>query len=126
MFRINTASGKPIYEQIMEQVKESMLKGYLKAGDALPSVRKLAISLSVTPNTVAKAYQELERERIIVTIRGKGAFISDHIKYEMNQEKLQDIKEMIRGQLIELTYLGFDQEMTVELIRQLYKDLESE
>ena len=63
MFRINPASGKAIYEQIMEQVKEAAWKGYLKPGDALPSVRKLALSLSVTPNTVAKAYQVVgERE----------------------------------------------------------------
>ena len=62
MFRINPASGKAIYEQIMEQVKEAAWKGYLKPGDALPSVRKLALSLSVTPNTVAKAYQFGERE----------------------------------------------------------------
>ena len=55
MFRINPASGKAIYEQIMEQVKEAAWKGYLKPGDALPSVRKLALSLNVTPNTVAKA-----------------------------------------------------------------------
>ena len=74
MFRINPASGKAIYEQIMEQVKEAAWKGYLKPGDALPSVRKLALSLSVTPNTVAKAYQLLEKEKVIITIRGKGAF----------------------------------------------------
>ena len=54
MFRINPASGKAIYEQIMEQVKEAAWKGYLKPGDALPSVRKLALSLSVTPNTVGE------------------------------------------------------------------------
>ena len=71
MFRINPASGKAIYEQIMEQVKEAAWKGYLKPGDALPSVRKLALSLSVTPNTVAKAYQLLEKEKVIITIRGK-------------------------------------------------------
>ena len=65
MFRINPASGKAIYEQIMEQVKEAAWKGYLKPGDGLPSVRKLALQLSVTPNTVAKAYQLLEKEKVI-------------------------------------------------------------
>ena len=78
MFRINPASGKAIYEQIMEQVKEAAWKGYLKPGDALPSVRKLALSLSVTPNTVAKAYQLLEKEKVIITIRGKGAFLAEN------------------------------------------------
>ena len=78
MFRINPASGKAIYEQIMEQVKEAAWKGYLKPGDALPSVRKLALSLSVTPNTVAKAYQLLEKEKVIITIRGgRGAFCEE-------------------------------------------------
>lgn len=124
MFRINPTSGKPIYEQIMDQIKEAALKGYLKPGDALPSVRKLAMSLSVTPNTVSKAYQNLEREKIIVTIRGKGAFLSENIPYEMNQEKLLDVKEQMRGLLIELKYLGFDEDRAVEFIRQIYKDLE--
>ena len=55
MFRINPASGKAIYEQIMEQVKDAAWKGYLKPGAALPSVRKLALSLNVTHNTGAKA-----------------------------------------------------------------------
>ena len=76
MFRINPASGKAIYEQIMEQVKEAAWKGYLKPGDALPSVRKLALSLSVTPNTVAKAYQLLEKEKVIgisLTLTRKGS-----------------------------------------------------
>lgn len=124
MFQINPSSGKPIYEQIMVQVKEAILKGYLKQGDSLPSVRKLAMSLSVTPNTVAKAYQILEREKVIVTIRGKGAFVSENISYEMNQDKLEEIQEKARGILIELKYLGFDEEEVINLIKQIYKELE--
>lgn len=124
MFQINPSSGKPIYEQIMVQVKEAILKGYLKQGDSLPSVRKLAMSLSVTPNTVAKAYQILEREKVIVTIRGKGAFVSENISYEMNQDKLEEIQEKARGILIELKYLGFDEEEVIDLIKQIYKELE--
>ena len=69
MFRINPASGKAIYEQIMEQVKEAAWKGYLKPGDALPSVRKLALSLSVTPNTVAKAYQSVSYTHLTLPTR---------------------------------------------------------
>lgn len=124
MFQINPSSGKPIYEQIMVQVKEAILKGYLKQGDSLPSVRKLAMSLSVTPNTVAKAYQILEREKVIVTIRGKGAFVSENISYEINQDKLEEIQEKARGILIELKYLGFDEEEVIDLIKQIYKELE--
>lgn len=126
MFHINGASGKAIYEQIMEQVKEAVFKEYLKPGDSLPSVRKLALTLSVTPNTVAKAYQLLEKEKIIVTIRGKGAFIAKNISYEMDLEKLNRIKEDIRGSLVEMKYLGFDETETIKLIQDIYVDLEGE
>ena len=101
MFRINPASGKAIYEQIMEQVKEAAWKGYLKPGDALPSVRKLALSLSVTPNTVAKAYQLLEKEKVIITIRGKGAFLAENASKEVDKGKMQEIKTSLKEILSE-------------------------
>ena len=94
MFRINPASGKAIYEQIMEQVKEAAWKGYLKLGDGLPSVRKLALQLSVTPNTVAKAYQLLEKEKVIVTIRGKGAFLAEMLHKRWIKERCRKLKQV--------------------------------
>lgn len=72
MFIIDGRSAKPIYEQIVDQVKEQLLKGILKSGDQLPSVRQLAGMLTINPNTVSKAYQELERQKVIETIRGRG------------------------------------------------------
>ena len=120
MFRINPASGKAIYEQIMEQVKEAAWKGYLKPGDALPSVRKLALSLSVTPNTVAKAYQLLEKEKVIITIRGKGAFLAQ----EVDKGKMQEIKTSLKEILSELRYEGYDEEKIASLIHEIYQDLE--
>lgn len=126
MFRINPASGKAIYEQIMDQVKEAAWKGYLQPGDALPSIRKLAMNLQVTPNTVAKAYQMLEKERVIVTMRGKGVFLSEKKSYGIDPGKLEDIKENIRGQLLELIYLGFDEDKMLALIDKIYKALEGE
>ena len=65
MIQINQSSSEPIYEQIIKQYKYLVLQGYLKSGDAILSVRKLALQLSVTPGTVAKAYQELERIGIV-------------------------------------------------------------
>ena len=107
MFRINPASGKAIYEQIMEQVKEAAWKGYLKSGDALPSVRKLALSLSVTPNTVAKAYQLLE-----------------NASQEVDKGKMQEIKTSLKEILSELRYEGYDEEKIASLIHEIYQDLE--
>ena len=74
MIQINPTSNQPMFEQIISQIKMAVLKGYLKPGDSIPSVRKLALQLSVTPGTVAKAYSELEHQEVIVTIRGKGAY----------------------------------------------------
>ena len=113
-----------IYEQIMEQVKEAAWKGYLKPGDALPSVRKLALSLSVTPNTVAKAYQLLEKEKVIITIRGKGAFLAENASQEVDKGKMQEIKTSLKEILSELRYEGYDEEKIASLIHEIYQDLE--
>nr|WP_253287949.1 GntR family transcriptional regulator [Anaerostipes sp. MSJ-23] len=110
----------------MDQVKEAAWKGYLQPGDALPSIRKLAMNLQVTPNTVAKAYQMLEKERVIVTMRGKGVFLSEKKSYGIDPGKLEDIKENIRGQLLELIYLEFDEDKILALIDKIYKELEGE
>lgn len=90
MININPASGKPLYEQIVDSFKSNFAKGYLKSGDEIPSVRKLAMELSVTPNTVAKAYQELERDKIIVTV-----LITSHNILEL--ERICDSVTMIKN-----------------------------
>ena len=89
MIQINPTNSQPIFEQIISQIKMLVLKGYLKPGDGLPSVRKLALKLSVTPGTVAKAYSELERQNVIVTIRGKGAYIAEKCDYKPSETQLQ-------------------------------------
>ena len=108
----------------MEQVKEAAWKGYLKPGDGLPSVRKLALQLSVTPNTVAKAYQLLEKEKVIVTIRGKGAFLAENVSQEVDKGKMQEIKTSLKEILSELRYEGYDEEKIANLIHEIYQDLE--
>lgn len=71
MFPIDARDSRPIYEQIIDQIKEQVMKGILKPGDQLPSVRQLASMLTVNANTVMKAYTELERQEVIETIRGR-------------------------------------------------------
>ncbi len=72
MFNVDASSSTPIYQQIVDNVKESILKGLIEPGEKLPSVRELAKILTLNPNTIQKAYQELERQKVIVTLRGKG------------------------------------------------------
>jgi GntR family transcriptional regulator len=72
---VDPRSGVPIYLQIIEQVKRSVALGILQAGEQLPTVKQLAIDLTVNPNTVARAYRELEREQVIETSPGRGSFV---------------------------------------------------
>ncbi|MHC1749221.1 MAG: GntR family transcriptional regulator [Cellulosilyticaceae bacterium] len=124
MFFIDNRSTKPIYEQIIDTVKEQILKGNLNEGDQLPSVRQLASLLTVNPNTVSKAYQELEHDRIIQTVRGKGTFISQINKKTVNHEKLDDIKIELKKLCIELYYMGMNQEQIISEVKVVLKGIE--
>ena len=72
---VDPRSGVPIYLQIIEQIKRSIALGVLQSGEQLPTVKQLAIDLTVNPNTVARAYRELEREQLIETAPGRGSFV---------------------------------------------------
>jgi len=74
-FQLNFKSGKPVYLQLVDQVKAAAASGAVQTGDPLPSIRPLAEELRVNRNTVAKAYAELESQRVIETIAGKGCFV---------------------------------------------------
>lgn len=126
MFFIDNKSTKPIYEQIIDTIKEQTLKGTLREGDQLPSVRQLASLLTVNPNTVSKAYQELEREKIIETIRGKGTFISHINKNTVNHEKLGRIKDELKKLCIELCYMGIQENQIIEEVKSILKSIEGE
>jgi GntR family transcriptional regulator len=79
LFRINPSTGLPLYLQLMEQIKHAIETGALKAGEQLPTIRKVAEDLVVNPNTVVRAYRELQREGIIELRHGSGAFVSESV-----------------------------------------------
>jgi GntR family transcriptional regulator len=94
LFRTNPSSGVPIYLQLMEQVKHAIETGALRSGDQLPGIRPLAEELVINPNTVAKAYRELEHEGVIELRHGAGAFVS-------GQARARKVTDAIRaGQTI--------------------------
>jgi GntR family transcriptional regulator len=76
-FSLNTKSGVPIYRQIQDQIRYGIASGQLRPGEQLPTVRALAVDLSVNPNTVIRAYTELERQGILTTEQGSGTFIAE-------------------------------------------------
>lgn len=123
MILLDYKSSKPIYEQIIEQIKLNVMREYLKPGDAIPSVRKLALELSITPGTVAKAYQELERQQIIETIRGKGTFIAGEIQIKPDEKKVLEVKKHLQTELMELKMMGYSKKKIVELIEGIYEEM---
>ena len=78
LFQLNFKSGKPVYLQVVDQVKAAAASGVLRAGEPLPSIRPLAEQLRINRNTVAKAYTELENQGVIETLAGKGCFVTEN------------------------------------------------
>ena len=95
-FIINHSSMEPIYEQIMGQIRSGIAKGTMKEGEALPSVRALAVELSINPNTIQRAYSELERNGFLYTVKGKGNYVaySDSLKDVRKQEILEKLRDL--------------------------------
>ena len=123
MIALDYKSSKPIYEQIVEQVKFHVMKEYLKPGDSIPSVRKLALELKITPGTVSKAYQEFERQGIIETIRGKGTFIAGEIRMQEDEVKLMEVKKELTTTVMELRMMGYDKKMVMNLVKEIYEEM---
>ena len=98
-FQIDSKSGVPFYRQIIEQVKYAIARGHLEPGDQLPTVRRLAVELSVNPNTVVRAYRELEIERMLDTQQGSGTFVS-RTRPEIDQLERQRMLDQILTDLL--------------------------
>ena len=126
MYRIDLLSRIPIYEQIIEQTKRFIAAGVLKPGDALPSVRSLSNSLHANPNTVARAFTELDRAGIICTVQGKGCFVKDDAKKILQvkaKEKLKDVVLLCE----ELIASGVDRDEIIAEINKInYNSLNKE
>ena len=123
MFQLDNLSGVPIYEQLIRKIKENIMKGYLNPGDHLPSVRKMARELNVTPNTVQKAYSMLEQERVIMTVRGKGAFVADKKPEIDNRQKLEELKREIKPLIMELLYSGVEKSDIINMIEEFFEEI---
>jgi GntR family transcriptional regulator len=114
---INPRLSTPIYQQVVDGIKEAVARGILVPGERIPTVREMAAGLSLNPNTIAKAYQKLEQEGIIATMRSRGTFVADRSSADLNvaRKKLTDMVEKV---LIEAYHLGLDR----EAIEQLFAD----
>ncbi len=116
-------SRTPIYEQIIDSIKELVVKGVLIPGERLPSVRDMAKEMTLNPNTVQKAYQELERQGIISTLRGKGTFISDDIQANNKILKRSQLMEELKKLVVEAIYLDLSKDELIDYIKDIYDDI---
>src|ERR1700736_2422123 len=106
LFRPNPSLGVPIYLQLMEQVKHAIETGALRPGDQLPGMRPLAEELVINPNTVAKAYRELEHEGVIELRHGAGAFVAGHAGAKKLTDKLRAGQTLVAGAVEKLRARG--------------------
>ncbi|MFZ5644463.1 MAG: GntR family transcriptional regulator [Bacillota bacterium] len=104
-FRIEPGRGIPIYIQVLEQIRSSVASGVLAPGDQLPSVRDLAVQLSINPNTISKAYQELEHEGVVYTLRGRGTFVSQPSSTLSDSVRLRKLDEAVERLFVEAYHL---------------------
>jgi len=113
-FRIDSKSGVPIYRQIIEQVKFAIARGRLEPGDQLPTVRQLAVDLSINPNTVIRAYRELELERVLNTQQGSGTYVGRERPEIDRLERRRMLDQILTDLLARASSYGFTVEEVLE------------
>lgn len=120
MVELDLRSRKPIYEQLVDKLKQLIINDVLKQDEKLPSVRMLAQQLSINPNTIQKAYRELEAQGYIYSVKGKGSFVN-HMVITDNSAEIGKVKEQLRKQIAEALFLG----ISIKEIEQLITETKS-
>ena len=118
---LSNSSGKPIYEQIADQIKEQIMTGALAAGEALPSMRLLARDLRVSVITTKRAYEELERAGFLENVPGKGCFVAPQNRELLREAQLRNVEDRLTQAVEEARKGGFSLEELHELLDILYK-----
>lgn len=118
---ISNSSGKPIYEQIADQVKEQIMAGTLRVGDALPSMRLLARELRISVITTKRAYEELEREGFLENVPGKGCFVAPQNRELLREAQLRKVEEKLSQAVEEARRGAFTLEELHEMLDLLYQ-----
>ena len=115
---------RPIYEQVAEKLEELMLLGILVENEPLPSVRSLAMELSINPNTIQRAYGELERQGYIYTVKGKGSFVAENSV--MKEKRKKDLLIQVSEVIDEAIRLGISGEEIKNMVEIQYQAAEGE
>ena len=119
---ISNSSGKPIYEQITDQIKSQIMSGALAAGDALPSIRLLARELRISVITTKRAYEELEQEGFVETVPGKGSFVAAQNRELLREARLRRVEEHLSAAVDEARRGAIPVEELREMLYTLYNE----
>ena len=117
MISLNSRDQRPIYEQVKDGLRHLMVTGALQAGDPLPSVRALAASLAINPNTIQRAYESLEAEGYLCTVAGKGSFAAPQAG--VNQARRDTLLQQFDAAATELLFLGLTPAELADRIREV-------
>ena len=119
MISLNYRDARPIYEQVRDGLRHLIISGAIEADEKLPSVRALAATLSINPNTIQRAYNELENEGFIYSVPGKGSFASGDVRPDDGRKR--QAVEQVRELLAELKYLGLSEAEAQQLVKEVYE-----
>ena len=121
MLHLDYGDHRPLYEQIKEKLKELIIGGILQEHDKIPSVRELAANLAINPNTIQKAYKDLENEGYIYSQKAKGSFVSPR-ENTTDTIDISAIEESLVSSAKELKFLGKSKEDIISIIEKVYKE----
>lgn len=119
---LSNASGKPLYEQIVDQIKQAIMQGNIREGDALPSMRLLAKELRISVITTKRAYEELEREGFIVTMTGKGSFVAGKNREMIREEHLKQAEAHLQSASDLAKRSGISLEELQDILQMIYEE----
>ena len=119
---VSNQSGKPIYQQIMSQIKNGILRGELRANEPLPSIRGLAKELRISVITTKKAYEEREAEGFIISTPGKGSYVAPQNRALMQEVRLKKVEEALEQAVDTARAMQVSREEVEEMLRLLYEE----
>ena len=120
MIVLDYRDSRPLYQQVKDSLRRMMLTGLLEPDEKLPSVRSLATQLAINPNTIQRAYMQLEQEGLIYPVKGKGNFIAD--SQEVRKASVNAYKRELKSLIQKGKVMGMEEEELIYIIRECYKE----
>ena len=124
-FRLDSHSGVPVYRQLIDQVQAAIATEILSVGDQLPTVRRVAVDLAINPNTVVRAYREMELRGILDTQQGTGTFVAENRVHHSKDEQARLLSQLVTEFVARAGSAGFKVSDLVEALRQLSPEVQS-